>query len=403
MSDEPADAMDSARSWAIVAIGLLTLLLIWGTIFTFTFYRDALASTFDLTSFQVSTVASVTYAAFYVAGGLLGVLVARLRLRPVVAGAAVAIAVAVGLLQVVGSYTGLLVAFGLLGAASGMVFVIVVSLVPQWFERHEGTAMGVTFTGNGLGVLVLPFVWTWLLDRLDVRGAFAVVGGAIVLVVLSASVVYRRPTGLHGSADDAGADLAWIRSMLADRRFLATLAGFALLWSWYFVIAENLVEILTTAGIATALAVTAFGTMGGISVVSRLVGGAVADRIGLRITLVGGVSLAALGMFALVPVSTPLGMYVTLAVFGIGLGAVAALFSPIVLGRFGPKNATAIVGLLTLSEASTAFLTPVAASAIVAATGTYAVPLVGVGVATLVGSLLFYWGTDPDAPADSPA
>lgn len=392
-----ADAVDSLTSWTIVALGLLTLLLIWGTIFTFTVYADALAEAFGLSPFRTSSVFSVTAAGFYVAGGLLGVLVARLPLRPVVAASGVAIGAAVGLLQVVSSYPGLLAAFGLLGAASGTVFVVVVSLVPQWFERHEGTAMGVTFTGNGFGVLVLPFVWAWLLERVDVRVAFGVVGGGIVAVVLLASLVYRRPPHVRESPGSAGVDVAWLRSMLADSRFLATLAGFALLWSWYFVIADAMVEILTTAGIARGLATTAFGLIGGISIVSRLVGGVVGDRFGHRITLVAGVSLAALGMFALVPVSTPTGMYATLLVFGIGLGAVAALFSPIVLGRFGPENATAIVGLLTLSEASTSFLTPVAASATAAATGGYAVPLVAVGLATLLGAGLFYWGTDPAA------
>lgn len=394
MSDVNEAAMDSTTGWIIVALGLAVLLLVWGAIFTFTVYADALAGAFGLTGFQTSSVFSVTTAAFFVAGGSLGILITRFPLRPVVAAGGLAIGASVGLLQVVDSYAGVLLAFGLLGAASGTVFVVVVSLVPQWFDAYEGTAMGVTFTGNGLGVLVLPFVWVWLLERTDVRGAFAVVGVAIVAVVLAASLVYRRPPGVD-IADAETVDLGWLRRHLSDRRFLATLAGFALLWSWYFVIADGLVEILTTGGIARALATTAFGLIGGVSIVSRLVGGAVADRIGLRVTLTAGVALAALGVFALVPLSTPVGMYAAVFVFGIGLGAIAALFSPIVVGRFGAEHATAVVGLLQLSEASTAFLAPVGASAGVAATGGYAVPLVVLGLLTLLGAWLFYWGTAP--------
>lgn len=390
----PRDEIDSARGWLVVVLGVVALLLVWGTIFTFTVYAEALAATFGLSSLRVSSVFSITTAAFFVAGGTAGVLIARLPLRPVVATAGLLITLAVGLLQVVSSYAGLAVAFGLVGTAGGMVFVIVISLVPQWFEAYEGRAMGVTMTGNGLGVLVLPFAWVWLLARTDIRTAFLVVGGAAAASVLLASTVFRRPAGLAPMRGVA-VDLDWLRSSLRNPRFTVALVGYPLIWSWYFVLSASLVDVLTAAGIARTVAATAFGTIGGISVLARLGSGTVADYIGPRVTLLAGVLLAALGVLILPVVETVALMYVALTVFGVGLGAVATLFSPVILGRFGPENATAIVGLFTVVEATTAFGAPLGLNLLVTATGGYVVPLVGLAALTAAGAGLFHWGTAP--------
>ena len=388
--------LDSVTGWVVVATGVIVLLLVWGTIFTFTVYSDALSTAFGLSELRTSTVFSVTTAAFYVAGGLAGVLAARVALRPVVAAAGAAVAAAVGLLQITTSYPGVLLAFGVLGTAGGTIFVVVISLVPQWFDEYEGRAMGITFTGNGLGILVLPPVWVWLLGRTGIRGAFAVVGGATALSVLGAATIYRRPSGRGGGGTSAvGAD--WIRANLLDARFLAAVGGFSLLWTWYFVLSADLVGILTGTGIPRAVAATAFGIVGGVSVVGRIVSGEFADRVGLRVTLTGGVVVAAAGLAGLPWIGSTLPMYALLVVFGAGLGAVAPLFSPIIIARFGPANATAIVGAFTVGQAASAFSAPVVLSLLRSASGGYTVPLVVLGGATLLGGVLFYLGTAPVA------
>jgi MFS family permease len=394
MTDASAAELDSRRGWLIVALALVSLVLVWGTIFTFTVYAGALADAFGLSSLAASSVFSVTTAAFFVAGGGVGIAVARMPLRPVVAAGGLAIALAVTILQVVTTYPGLVVAFGLLGTAGGTVFIVFVSVVPQWFDAYEGRAMGVTLTGNGLGVLVLPIAWVWLLARTDLRGAFAVVGGATAVVVLGASLVTRRPAGL-APADAVAIDRNWLRSTLSDPRFVVALVGYPLVWSWYFVLSASLVDVLTAAGLTRTVAATAFGTIGGISIITRLAGGAAGDRLGHRPTLLAGVVLAALGVLALVVTDTRPLMYATLVVFGVGLGAIATLYSPILIDRFGPGDATAIVGVFTVAEAATAFGAPIAVNLLAELTGGYAVPLLALAAVTLAGAGLFHWGTAP--------
>lgn len=395
-SDAADAALDSATSWLVAVLGLVLLVLVWGIIFTFTVYSQALENAFGLSSFRVSSVFSVTTTAFFVAGGAIGVVIARVPLRPVVAVNGVVFAAAVGLIRVVESYPGLMLAFCLLGTTGGTMFVVVVSLVPQWFDRYQARAMGVTMIGNGLGVFVLPPVWVWLLDRMSITGAFVAVGWTTAAVILLASLVYRRPPGVRAAAPTP-VDAGWLRSRLTDRAFLSALAGFALLWSWYFVLSADFVGILTGNGIRRTVAATAFGIVGGISVVTRIAGGAVADRLGTRVTFTIGVVLAALAMGGLPLAATPLSMYVLLVFFGIGLGVVAPLFSPVILERFGPANATAIVGIFTIGEAATAMSIPIVLNVLLDLSGGYTVPLVLTGGLTLLGAWLFYRGTAPRA------
>ncbi|WP_311172691.1 MFS transporter [Halobellus ordinarius] len=396
MTETEPDALDSLTSWLIVALGLVILILDWGLIFTFTVYSEALASAFGLSGLRVSSVFSITIAVFYIAGGLIGVVIARLPLRPVVATAGGVFAVAVGLLQITSSYLGLAATFALIGMAGGTMFVVVISLVPQWFDQYQGRAMGITMTGNGLGIFVLPPVWVWLLERTDIRSAFVVVGGVTAATILLASLLYRRPSG-RAAAHGVPVNVSWLRGNLTDPPFVAAVVGFALLWSWYFGLSADLVGILTANGIERTVAATAFGIVGVVSVAARVASGEFADRIGMRITLTFGVVLASLAMGVLPVISAPLPMYVLLVVFGIGLGAIAPLFSPIIIDRFGPANATAIVGIFTAAQAATAFSVPIVLNVLTEGTGSNAPPLLLIGGATLLGAGLFYRGTAPES------
>jgi MFS family permease len=283
--------VDSAQGWVLVALGVCMLIVIWGTVFTFTVYADRLSATFGLSALQVSSVFSTTVAVFLIAGSIVGVFAARFPLRPVVLATGVGFAVTAGAVQVVESYVGVVAAFILLGVAGGTTFIIIVSLVPQWFDAYQGRATGITIAGNGLGVLTFPFVWLWLFDRADFPTAFGVVAGAAALVVLVSSLVYRRPPGHSGAASTV--DIAWFRRRVRDRRFLGTAVGFALLWSWYYVLSSQLVDVLTENGIGATVAAGAFGIVGGVSVLARVGGGFVGDRVGRRTVFAACVALAA--------------------------------------------------------------------------------------------------------------
>ncbi|WP_190303760.1 MFS transporter [Haladaptatus sp. R4] len=128
----------------------------------------------------------------------------------------------------------------------------------------------------------------------------------------------------------------------------------------------------------------------------RIGGGLVGDRVGRRRTFITSVVLAAVFVFALPFVHSNTMIYVVLVGLGASLGPLASLWSPIILTRFGPENATATVGLLNISIAQSAFLGPLAVSVLDRVTGGYVAPLVAVSVVTVLGAGFFYRGTSSE-------
>jgi cyanate permease len=134
--------------------------------------------------------------------------------------------------------------------------------------------------------------------------------------------------------------------------------------------------------------------MGGVSIVSRLAGGVVADSVGIRRTLVASILITVVSLL-IAPLGPTLA-FASIVGFGVGLGGVATLYSPALLRAFGPENATAVNGVFQLSLGVSGLLSPILMSSLVAATGTYRLPLVLLAGLTTVGIALFWYGTQPD-------
>jgi MFS family permease len=389
-----SDATDSRTGWRIVVVSFFTLFFTWGTVFTFSVYANALGTTFGLSAIQTSTIYSIQLFVFFIAGGLVAIFVSRLRLRFVMGVVAGVAALGVGLVQFADSFLSLAVALSFVGASAGTTFVIIISLIPQWFDEYQGRAMGIAIVGNGLGVQVLPYVWLRLLRMGGVRFAYLVIGGSFVTALLAAVLVFRRPYRESDDAASRGVTWPWVRQLTRDPRFRFAIVGVPLVWAWYHVLSAHLVDILITTGIERTAAASAFGFMGGVSIVSRLASGVVADSVGIRRTLVASILITVTSL--LIAPLGPTFAFASIVGFGVGLGGVATLYSPALVRAFGPENATAVNGVFQLSLGVSGLLSPVAMSSLVATTGTYRLPLVLLAGVTTVGIALFWYGTRPD-------
>lgn len=389
-------AVDSAFGWLLAVIGFVVLTVTWGTMFTFTVFSEPLAAAFGLTALQASTVFSVQLFFFYTFGGLLGLLISRVRFRPLLVGIALLVLLSIGALQLVTSYGLVVAVFGLLGVLYGMIYVSVLSVVPQWFETHEGLAVGLAVSGNGAGIQVMPIVWSALLAGRGFRTAYTIVGVAIAAVVTVAAVVWRRNPDLVDETGSTAVDRTWLRELAGDRSFQAAFFGISLIWAWYYMLAGSMVDVLTAVGFERAVAAAAFGSIGTISILSRIGSGFVGDRVGPLRTMVGATLAAAVGLLVLTTPTTQAVVYVAIVLLGAGLGGIAALHMPILIRRFGAERASAIVGLFFAPSALSGFATPVAVSYLRTATGTYVAPLVAIAAVTVVGIALFYRGVSAD-------
>jgi MFS family permease len=393
--------VDSGYGWVIVGTSFFLLFLIWGIVFTFTIYSGHFTRQFGLSRVAASTIYSTGLLGFFIGGGIMGIATSFLRLRPVLVVKAALFASGIAVFQVVTTFAGLALAFVCMGTAMGGTFVLVLGLVPQWFEQRSGLAMGITQAGAGGGLLVMPLVWRWTLTRIELQTAFLGIGGILLMILLVAAIVFRRPqeyTAQDGSVTSV-VDRKWLLRTLKYWRFWAAFAGLGLIFTWYFVLSDQMVDLLTQANIGIGVASAAFGLIGGVSIFSRIGSGVVADWQTPRLTLMTCTGLVVVGNLLLIQRSTSVMMYAAIACFGIGYGGIAALYSPILVRSFSPENAATVMGLFVFSEGLFGFVTPPAATFLAGVYG-YDALLAVIALLTTIGSLTFWLGTARDGVLD---
>ena len=174
-------------------------------------------------------------------------------------------------------------------------------LLPNWFVRQRGLALGVAFSGVGVGSFLLMPLIQALLGRVGWRGACWILAAMILLVVLplNAIVPRRRPEDLglrpDGDAAPSGgprpasvhvADPAWAavewtlaRAIRTSRFWWVFVGYFTGLFAWYAVQVHQ-TKYLLELGFSGELAAYALGLVGLTGIAGQIAWGYLSDRIG---------------------------------------------------------------------------------------------------------------------------
>ena len=377
---------DGRRSWLLAGLGTLAMGFTFGMPYSYGILLGPVGATFDVPRVTLSTVFSVELFVFYAGAGLIGIVATRLPARAVLLACGLLTAALAPSLYVVSGYAGLVVVFGLLGAAIGTVFVVLASVVPQWFEARRGIATGVLFAGAGVSLQVIPPAWQLAFARLGVRGGFLAIVLASAAAFLLVGAVARRPPWVERTTPSGAALRGWLAATVRTRRFAVLFVGIGLSFAWYYVLAAFSVDLFAARGLSRTAAAVVFGFIGGVSVVSRLGSGAVADRLGFRETFLGSLGFALVGsLLLLVPGRAAL--WAAVVAYGLGLGGIGALYIPVILSRYAPEMDTAVVGLYNVAFGVFAMIAPPVAITLVEATGSYR-PAILLAAATTVVSLV---------------
>jgi len=370
MGDRSGDALDSRRSWLVAAASAAAMVFTFGTAFSYGVFLQPFSDAFSIPPVTLSTVFSVMLFAFFIGAGVVGVVGARIPARAIAGGCGAVTGAAAPSLYVVESYVGLGAVFAFVGLALGTMYVVLASVVPQWFRTHRGTATGVIFAGNGLGLFVLPPAWQFAIERFGVRAAFLLLMALTTVVFLFAGLVCRRPRGAGIPASTAGSLLGWLKRLGRTHAFYGLFVGIGFSFGWYILLAAYAIDLFTARGLTGTEASTAFGLVGGISILSRLGSGYIADAVGFRRTFLGSLALAAVGLGLLLAPTRP-ALALGICLTGLGLGGTATVYTPMLLRRFGEDNDTAVIGIFNVGIGIVALAMPPVGTAVIAATGTY--------------------------------
>jgi predicted MFS family arabinose efflux permease len=207
--------------------------------------------------------------------------------------------------------------------------------------------------------LIAPPVATRLISAYDWRTSYVILGGVVlVVVVLIAQLLRRDPTQTmqrpYGESEGEKQGFLLetspfsLREAVHTRQFWLACGMFFCFGFCVYSVMAHIVLHATGLGMSSISAPNILATIGGLSLVSRVVLGGAADRFGNRQVFMIGFVLMAASLFWLVPNREVWGLYLFAAVFGFAFGGCATSESPLVAGLFGLSSHGLILGVMNL-------------------------------------------------------
>jgi MFS family permease len=292
----------------------------------------------------------------------------------------------------------------LLGIGNGCMFVPLTSTITRWFVDKRGLALGLFYAGGGIGGLILTPLIQAVISANDWRAGWVTLAALSAVLILPAALFLRkepasmgllplgadettgpegRPSGLTVDVPTGPttSDYTFVEAVRSAKLGLFGLGSF-LTFGGILLAQINLVAYATDKGILAATAATAMGLVAGVNGFGRFAMGAIADKLGIRRTMMITVFLVAVVLFYLNSVNTAWMLFLFAIPFGFLAGGFLTIMPLALAELFGTAALGAIMGVVGLFAAIGPAFGPAIGAAIYDRTGSYfyAFLLAGIGV-----------------------
>lgn len=180
----------------------------------------------------------------------------------------------------------------------GIVDLVVVVAIANWFVRARGRAMGLTMIGTRAGMSLMPLMLAWTLGFGGLRAGFLGLAVLVaVLALLPPLIIRRRPEDVGLRVDRAAASAAspdepsdadpvWtVRQALRTRAFWLLLLGTSILMIVGGSVNFTFVSHLASSGVDDSTAVFALSLWAGMGIIGGVLGGELRQRLSVRFAL----------------------------------------------------------------------------------------------------------------------
>jgi len=335
--------------WVVVGASALIVCIGMGALFSLGVFLKPMADTMGWSRGAISSVALLNWIAMGLGSFVWGALSDRIGTRGVAVAGGLLLGLGLVLSSQVQALWQLYVTFGgMVGFAVGAFYAPLTSTATKWFTARRGLAVALVSSGIGVGILAVAPLARALINAWDWRIALLVIGDLAWLIVVPAALVIREQPGDVGAAAMGGAGRAGreytTREVLTTPQFWGiALTHFACCAAHSGPI-FHMVTHATDQGIGAMTAATALGVSGLASIAGRVGGGVVADRIGVKPTLLAGLALQAAMIVFYLFVKDVAPFYVLSVVFGVAYGGVMPLYALVTREYFGEKVMGAAYG-----------------------------------------------------------
>ncbi|HEY91020.1 MAG TPA: MFS transporter [Dehalococcoidia bacterium] len=269
---------------------------------------------------------------------------------------------------------------------SGCV-VPITTTIPRWFRQRRGTALGLTWTGIGLGGIIAPMLAQWLISSYDWPMAYIVIGIINLIVAAPLALTLKgnpRQMGIQpygdtsvpaGEADLISEGLTLRQAIRTGRFWIFGLVMFCFI----FIIQVMMAHIAPHAvdmGISATLAASIVSIWAAVSLIGRNTAGYISDRVGPTRSIIFYLGIMTLAMVWLLFAEDVWMFYFFAVVYGIAYGGVVPLQTLVTGELFGLRYLGAVMATLMLMGSAGGALGAPLAGVIFDVSGSYQVAFI---------------------------
>jgi MFS family permease len=350
--------VDSKAAWVRLLIALVLMTIAAAGMYVVVVVLPMVQSEFGISRAQ----ASLPYTFTMIGFGLGGILMGRLGDKYGVALPLLGASVCLGLgfvaagnaptFWVFALSQGVLI--GLLGSSA--TFGPLMTDISFWFNRKRGIAVAICASGNYLGGALWPPIVQHFSELYGWRMTFMGIGILCWATMIPLSLLLHRGTALSiklrvpvnmatGNQAKNNKPLGFKPNTLL---LLLSIAGVACCVAMAMP-QVHIVAYCNDLGFGTLRGAQMLSTMLAFGIASRLISGAICDRIGGIRTLMLGSALQGIALLLFIPFNGLISLFIISALFGLFQGGIVPAYAIIVREHFSPKLAGANVGTVIMA------------------------------------------------------
>ena len=359
----PSHTPESAYAWWRLMASLALMTFGGAGMYAVTVVLPAVQADFGVDRADASLPYTLTMIGFGIGGILMGRLADRFGVMvPLLVGA-----VGLGLGFIAAGYSGSLWTFciaqglllGLLGTSA--TFAPLVADTSLWFDKRRGIALAICMSGNYVAGTLWPPVIQHFTQSAGWRPTYVGIGLFCLLTMLPLALIYRRRPPLLAPVPVAPGSAAAVAQQAAQKaaerplgmspaalQALLSVAGVACCVAMSMP-QVHIVAYCSDMGIGPARGAQMLSLMLGMGIISRLVSGWIADRIGGLRTLLLGSFLQGVALVGFLFADGVMSLYLVSAMFGLFQGGIVPSYPLVVREYFTPKEAGARVGTVLMA------------------------------------------------------
>ena len=346
-----SDSLDSRYSWMRLALSLGIATVGNAGMWSIIVIMPAVQAEFEVGRSEASLPYTLTMVGFALGNLVIGRAVDRVGVAKALAAAALLSTLGYGLAVISGSILMLSLAQAVVGLGTAAFFGPLIADISLWFRRKRGIAVAIAASGNYLAGAIWPVLLSGVLAEQGWRAVYLTLGVLVTIVVVPATALLRRrlpETSLSAAAQATSVTQRRVPFSPAVLMWILAAAGVACCVAMSMP-QVHLVAMSVDLGFGPKVGAELLSVMLLGGVVSRLISGLIADKLGGIPTLLIGSVGQVIGLALYLPSEGLTSLYLVSLFFGLSQGGIVPAYAIIVREYMPAKEAGARVGFVLMA------------------------------------------------------